>query len=105
MSTNKHTWSGITAPVGSALRSAQLIVDHHVGIGGKLIYGPDALAEAIASLASDRPDHNPGHFAQLAALAVLADASRAALEKARPNYGTVTVDPEAFSNVEKGVNL
>ena len=42
------TWSGITAPVGSALRRSQLIVDHHVGAGSKLIYGPDALARAIA---------------------------------------------------------
>lgn len=42
-------WSGVTAPVGSALRSAQLIVDHHIS-QGKLVYTSDALAEDIANL-------------------------------------------------------
>ncbi len=45
-------WSGVTAPVGSILRSAQLIVDHHVS-HGKLVYTSDALAEAIAKLIAD----------------------------------------------------
>ncbi len=46
-------WSGVTAPVGSILRSAQLIVDHHVSCG-RLVHTSDALANAIAIQLEDQ---------------------------------------------------